>query len=173
MFDSVTLWTAAHQAFLPFTISQSLLKLMSIESMMPSNHLILCCPLLFPLSIFPSIRVFSNELAVCIKVATVLELQIQHHSFQWIFKIDFLKDWLVWSPYCSRDSQESSLQHHNLKTSVLQGSALCMDQLSHPYMTTGKTIALTDGPLSAKWYLYFLICCLGLPLLFFQGASIF
>ena len=108
MFDSVTLWTAAHQAFLPFTISQSLLKLMSIESMMPSNHLILCCPLLFPLSIFPSIRVFSNELAVCIKVATVLELQIQHHSFQWIFKIDFLKDWLVWSPCCPKDAQESS-----------------------------------------------------------------
>ena len=91
-----------------FTISRSSLKLMSIESMMPSNHLILCCPLLFPLSIFPSIRVFSNELAVCIKVATVLELQIQHHSFQWIFKIDFLKDWLVWSPCCPRDSQESS-----------------------------------------------------------------
>ena len=103
-----TPWNAARQAALSFTVSQSLLRLLSIESMMPSNHLILCCPLLFPLSIFPSIRVFSNELAVCIKVATVLELQIQHHSFQWIFKIDFLKDWLVWSPCCPRDSQVSS-----------------------------------------------------------------
>ena len=76
----VTPWTAARQASLSFTVSQSMLKLMSIELMMPSNHLILCCPLLLP-SVFPSIRVFSNELALHI-VAKVLELQLQHQSFQ-------------------------------------------------------------------------------------------
>ena len=91
-------WTAAHQAFLSFTITQSLLKLMSIELMMPSNHHILCHPFLFLPSIFPSIRVFSNELA----------LQLQHQSFQWIFRADFLQDCLVVSPYSPRDSQESS-----------------------------------------------------------------
>ena len=124
--------------------------------------LILCCPLIFCLQSVPASWSF-HCVGFSHQVAKVLELlQLQHQSFQWVHRVDFLKDWLVWSPYCSRDSQESSLQHHNLKTSVLQGSALCMDQLSHPYMTTGKTIALTDGPLSAKWYLYFLICCLGL-----------
>jgi len=102
----VTPWTAAHQASLSITNSQSLLKLLSIKSVMPSNHLILCCPLHLLPSIFPSIRVFSNESSH--QVAKVLELQLQHQFFQWIFRVDFLQDWLVWSPCNPRDSQESS-----------------------------------------------------------------
>ena len=101
-----TLWTAAHQASLSFTTSQSLLKLLALESVIPSHHLILCHPLLLLPSIFPSIRVFSNESTLC-QVAKVLELQVQHQSFHWIFRVDFLWDWLVWSPCSTRDSQES------------------------------------------------------------------
>ena len=86
----VTPWSAAHQASLSITNSRSLLKLMSIKSLMPSNHLILCCPFLLLPSIFPSIRVFSNESVLCIKLAKVLELQLQHQSFRWIFRTDFL-----------------------------------------------------------------------------------
>ena len=102
-----TPWTAAHQASLSFTIFQSLHKLMSIELVVPSSHLIFCRPLLLPLSIFPSIRVFSNELALCM-VARVLEFQLQHQSFQWIFRTDFLEEGLVESPCSPRDPQESS-----------------------------------------------------------------
>ena len=102
-----TPWTAACQASLSITNSWSLPKFMSIESVMPSNHLILCRPLLLP-SIFPSIRVFSNESVLLHQVAKVLEFQLQHQSFQQIFRVDFLEDWLVWSPCCSIDSQESS-----------------------------------------------------------------
>ena len=91
MSNSVIPWTAAHQASLSITNSQSLLKLMSITSVMPSNHPILCCPFLLPPSIFPSIRVFTNELVGSShQVAKVLELQLQHQSFQWIFRSDFL-----------------------------------------------------------------------------------
>ena len=85
--DSVTPWTAAPQASLSFTISQSLLKFMIIESVMPSNHLILCCPLLLP-SVFPSIRVFFQWVSSSNQVAKVLALQ--HQSFQWVFRVDFL-----------------------------------------------------------------------------------
>ena len=87
---------------------------MSIESVMLSNHLILCCPLLLLPSIFSSIRVFSNESGLfhwvgsLHQVAKVLQLQLQHQSFQWIFRVDFLYNWLVWSPCCPKDSQESS-----------------------------------------------------------------
>ena len=101
-----TPWTAACQASLSFTISLSFLKLMSIESVMPSNRLILCCPLLLLPSIFPSIRVFSNELALCIR----LEFQHQHQSFQWIFRSWFplrLRS-LFDLACCPRDSQDSS-----------------------------------------------------------------
>ena len=114
MFDSVTPWTAVRQAFLPFTISQSLLKLMFTESRMPSNHLILCHPLLFLPSIFPSIRVFSNDLAVCIKVTTVLELQIQHQSFsEYSRLISFRIDWF--DLLAVQGTHKCLLQHHNLK----------------------------------------------------------
>ena len=100
-----TPWTAARQASLSFTIPWSLLRLMSVESVMPSNHLILCHPLLLLPSTFPSISHFwwvgSSH-----QVAKILELQ--HQSFQWIFRIDFFKDSLVWSPWSPRDHQESS-----------------------------------------------------------------
>ena len=98
-------WTTAHQASLSIINSQSLLKLTSIGSAMPSNHLILCPPLSFLPSIFPSIRVFSNESH---QVAKVLEFQLQHQSFQWILRTDILWDWLVGSPFSPKDSQESS-----------------------------------------------------------------
>ena len=105
-----TPWPAARQASLSFTISWSLLKFMSIESVMSSNHLILCHPLLLLPSIFPNIRVFSNESATSAlhQVAKVLELQPQHQSLQWKLRIDFLQDRLVQSPCSPRDSQVSS-----------------------------------------------------------------
>ena len=89
--------TAARQASLSITNSQSLLKLMSIESVMPSNHLIFCHPLLLLPSIFPSMSVFSR-VSSSHQVAKLLEFQLQHQSFQWLFRTDFLWDWLVWSP---------------------------------------------------------------------------
>ena len=101
-------WTTACQAYLSITNSRSLLKFMSIESVMPSNHLILCCPLLLLPLIFPSIRVFSKESVLHIRWPKLLEFQLQNKSFQWIFRIDFLQEWLVWSPCSLRDSQESS-----------------------------------------------------------------
>ena len=139
MSDSATPWTAAYQA--SFNISQSLLKLMSIESVMPSSHLLLCHPLLFLLSIFPSNRLFSN---VCDmnQVAKVLELQLQHQSFQWRFRTDFLYEWLVGSLEV-QGTPKILLQHHSSKASVLWHSPFFMIQISHVYMTTGKTIALT------------------------------
>ena len=100
----VTTWNAAFQTSLSFTIFLSLLKLMSIESVILSNHLLFHRPLLFLPSIFPNIRVFSSELAL----HSWSELQFQHQSSQWIFRVDFLQDWLVWFPCCPRDSQKSS-----------------------------------------------------------------
>ena len=136
-----TPWTAARQASLSITNSQSLLKLMSIESVMSSNQLILCRPLLLLPPILPSIRVFSNK-STLHEVAKVLEFQLQHQSFQWTPRADFLKDGLVGSPWSPRDSQRL-FQQHSSKASILRRSAFFMVQLSHPYMTTGKTIALT------------------------------
>ena len=98
--------TAAHQASLSNTNFQSLLKLLSIESVMPTNHLILCRPLLLPPLTFPSIRIFSSESVLPIRWP--LEFQLQHQSFQWIFRTDFLEDGLAGSPCCPRGSQESS-----------------------------------------------------------------
>ena len=87
----LTPWTAAHQASLSITNPQSLLKLTTMESVIPSNHLILCRPLLLPPSIYPSIRVFSNESVLCIRWPTqIMEFQLQHESFQWILRVDFL-----------------------------------------------------------------------------------
>ena len=107
----VTPRTATWQASLSITNSWSFFKLVSTESMMPFNHLILCHP--FPLlpSIFPTIRVFSNDSSLH-QVARVLELQLQHQSFQWIFRINFLLDWLVWSPSCPRVFSNATVQKH-------------------------------------------------------------
>ena len=121
-----TPWTAACQASLSITNSWSLLKLKSIKSVMPSNHLILCRPLLFLPSIFPSIRVFSNESVLHIRWEKLLELQFWHQSFQWIFRTDFLDDGLLWPPYCPRDSflTPEFKSINSLGLSLLYGSTL-------------------------------------------------
>ena len=155
-----TPWTAARQASLFFSISQSLLKLMSIESVMPSNHLILCCPLLLP-SVFPSIRVFSNELAVHTRCPKFWGFNFSiSPSNEYSELISFRIDWFDLPAI--QGTLKNLLQHHSLKASILQHSVFLMVQLLYPYITTGKTVALTIRPLSAKWCLYFLICCLGL-----------
>ena len=138
----VTPWTAARQVSLSITNSQSLLKLMSIESVMPSNHLILCCPLLLPPSIFPNIRVFSNESVLHIRWP-------KHWSFSFSISpsnehpglISFRMDCL--DLLAVQGTLKSLLQYHSSKPSILWCSAFFTVQLSHPYMTTGKTIALT------------------------------
>ena len=116
----VTPWTAARRASLSITNSWSLLKLMSIELVMPSNHLILCHPLFLLPSIFPSIRVFYSE-SVLHQVAKGLEFQLQHQSFQWIFRTDFLYYGLVGTPCSPSNSQESSptSQFKSINSSVL------------------------------------------------------
>ena len=114
-------WTTACQVSLSITNSRSLLKLMSIESVIPSNPLILCCPLLLPPSVFPRNKGLSQWVGSLHQVAKVLEFQLQHPSFQWIFRTDFLEDWLVGSPRSPRDSQESSLipQFNSINSSAL------------------------------------------------------
>ena len=146
---TATPWTTARKASLSITNSQSLLRLMSPESVMPSNHLILCHPFPLPPSIFPSIRVFSNESV----------LHIWHPKY-WSFSfnispsneysglISFRMNWL--DLLAVQGTLKSLLQHHHSKDSNLQCSAFFIVQLSYPYMTTGKTIALIDGPLLAK-----------------------
>ena len=133
---------SAHQASLPFTISQSLLKFMFIELVMPSNHLILCHPLLLLLLIFPSIRVFSSELVLHIRWAKYYSFSFSISPFnEYSGLISFRFDWL--DILAVQGTLKSLLQHHSLKISILWCSAFFMVQLSHPYMTTGKTIALT------------------------------
>ena len=133
----VTPWTPAHQASLSITNSWSLLKLMSIEWVMPSNHLILSCPLLLPLSIFPSIRVFSNELVLCIRWPKYWSLSFSTSpSNEYSGLISFRMDWL--DLLANQGILKSLLQHHSSKASILWCSAFFIVQLSHPYMTTGK-----------------------------------
>ena len=137
-----TLWTEAHQASLSITNSWRLLKLMSIESVMPSNHFILCCPLLLPLSVFPSIRVFSNESVLCIRWPKNWSFSFSiSPSNEYSGLISFRINWL--DLLAVQGTLKSLLQHHSSKASILQHSAFFIVQLSHPYMTTRKTIALT------------------------------
>ena len=136
----VTPWTAAHQAFLSITLSRSLLKLISIELVVTSNHLILCHPLLLPPSIFPSIRVFSNELVLCIRCPKYWSFSISP-SNEYLGLIFFRIDWF--DLLGVQVTLMSLFQHHGSKASILWHSALVMVQFSHPYMTIGKTIALT------------------------------
>ena len=137
-----TPWTAARQASLSITNSWSLLKLMSIKSVMPSNHLILCPPLLLLLSIFPSIRVFSNESALRVRWPKYWSFSFNiSPSNEHSGLISFRMDWL--DLLAVQGILKSLLQHHSSKASVLWHSAFFIVQLSHPYMTTGKTIALT------------------------------
>ena len=119
------------QAPLSFTISWSWLKLLFIESVMPSNHLILCCPLLLLPSIFPSIRIFFNESAVCIKWPAYWSFSFSYQFFQWIFRVDLLSDWLVWYPFSPRDSLEFSLAS---KFESINSSALSL--LYSPTLTS-------------------------------------
>ena len=138
----MTPWTAAHQASLSNTITGSFLKLMSIELVMSSNHLILCCPLLFLPSIFPSIRVFSNESVLCIRWPKYWSFSFSISSFnEYSGLISFRIDWF--DLLAVQGTLKSLIQHHSSKTSVLWCSAFLMVQLSHLYMTIGKTIALT------------------------------
>ena len=143
MFYPVTLWTSACQAFLSFTISQSLLKLMSTELVMPSNRLILCGPLLLLPSIFPSIRVFSNESALRMRWPKYWSFSFSvNPSNVYAELISFRIYWF--DLLTVQGALKSLLQNHSSKASILWCSACFMVQLSHPYMTTGKkTIALT------------------------------
>ena len=137
-----TPWTAACQASLSITNSQSLLKLMSIESVMPSNHLILCQPLLLLPSIFPSIRIFSSESVLRSRWPKYWSFSFSiRPSNEYSGLISFRMDWL--GLLAVQGTLKSLLQHHSSKASILQHSAFFMVQLSHPYVTTGKTIALT------------------------------
>ena len=137
-----TPWTAAHQASLSITNSQSSLKLRPTESVMPSNHLILCGPLLLPPSIFPSIKVSSNESVRHIRWPKYWSFSLNiSPSNEYSGLISFRKDWL--DLLAVQGTLKSLLQHHSSKPSILQRSTFFTVQLSHPYMTTGKTIALT------------------------------
>ena len=135
----------------------SLLKFVSIELVMLSNHLILCRSLLWP-SILPSIRVFSNESVLCIRWPKDWSFSFNinpsnEHSGLISFRMDLL---------AVQETLKSHIQHHSSKASILHCSAFFIVQLSHPYMTTGKTIALTRQIFVAKYCLCFLTCCLGL-----------
>ena len=144
----MTPWTAAHQASLSVTNSQSLLKCMSIESVMPSNHLILCRPLLLLPSIFPSIRVFSHESVLHTRWPKYWSFSFSiSPSNEYSGLISFRINWL--DLLTVQGTLKSLLQHHSSKASILWHSTFFIVQLSHPYMTTGKTIALY-GPLLAK-----------------------
>ena len=161
--------TAARQASLSIANSRSLLKLMSIESVMPSNHLILCYPLLLP-SIFPSIRGFSNESILHIRWPKYWNFSFsisppkEHPGL-----ISFRMDWL--DLFAVQETLKSLLQHHSSKASILQPSAFFMVQLSHPYMTTGKTIALTTQIFVGK-VMSLLFNMLSWSKLFFQRVSV-
>ena len=160
MSDSAIPWTAACQAFLCITSSGSLLKLMSIELVMPSNHLILCHSFFLLSSIFPSIRVFSNESVLCIRWQKYSSFSFSvSPSNEYSGLISFRMNWF--DLLAVQGTLKSLLQHHSSKASNLRCSAFLMVQLSHPYMTTGKTIALTRWTFVSKKYLCFLICCLG------------
>ena len=138
----MTPWTAPCQATLSITNSQSLLKFMSIESVMPSNHLILCHPLLLLPSIFPSIRVFSNKSVLCIRWPKYWSFSFNiSPSNEYSGLISFRMDWLAL--LAAQGTLKSLLQYHSLKASILLRSAFFIVQLSQLYMTTGKTIALT------------------------------
>ena len=144
--DSATPWTAARQASQSFTISQSLLKLMCIELVMPSSHVTLYCPLLLLPPILPSIRVFSNESTLRMRWPKYQRFSFSiSPSNEHPGLVSFRMDWLDLLEV--QGTLKSLLQHHSLKASILQCSAFFTVQLSHPYMTTRKTIALT-GPIT-------------------------
>ena len=145
-----TLWITAHQVSLSITNSWSSPRLMCIESVMPSSHLILCRPLLLLTPILPSIRVFSNDSTLCMRWPKYWSFSLNispsnEHPGLVSFRMDRLDLLAV------QGTLRSLLQHHSSKTSILQCSALFIVQLSHPYMTTGQIKLWLDGPLSAKY----------------------
>ena len=140
--DSAAPWTAAHQASLSTTNSWNLLKLMSIELVMPSNHLFLCHPLILLPSIFPSIRVFSNKSVLCIRSPEYWSFTFGiSPSDEYSALISFRTSWF--DLLGVQGTLKSLLQHHSSNASIIQCSAFFIVQLSHPYMTTGTTIAVT------------------------------
>ena len=142
-------WTAALQASLSSTNSWSLIKLMCIESVMPSNYLIFYCPLLLPSSIFPSIRVFSNEPTLRMRWSKYWSFSFSiSPSNEYSGLISFTMD--RWDLFAVQGTLKSLLQHHSSKTSILRCSVVFIVQLSHPHMTTGKTIALTRWTFDGK-----------------------
>ena len=156
----VTPWTAAHQASLSFTTSWIFLKLMSIGSLMPSNHLILCRPLLLVPSIFFSIRAVSHESVLHIRWPKYWSFSINiSPSNEYSGLISYRMDWL--DLLVVQGTLKSLLQHNSSKASILRCSAFFIVQLSHPYMTTGKTIALTRQTFVGRVMSLLLICCLG------------
>ena len=160
MFDSATPWTAAHQTSLSITNSWSLLKLMSIKSVMPSKHLILHHPLLLLPSILPSIRVFYNESVLCIRCPKYWSFSFSiRPSNEYSGLISFRMDWL--DLLVVQGTLKSLLQHYSSKASILRGSGFLIVQFSHTYMTTGKTISLT------RWTFY-----PNLPLINFRDAVV-
>ena len=159
----VTPKTAASQDPLSSTISWSLLKFMSIELVMLSNHLFFCRPLLLLPSIFPSIRVFPNELAPHIRWPKYWSFSFSNSpSNEYSGLISFRIDWFDLLAVQESKTLESLLQHHNTKASIFWHSPFFMVQFSHLYLTTRKTKALTIWNLSVKWCLCFLVYCLGL-----------
>ena len=169
-----TPWTAARQASLSITNSWSppKPKPMSIELVMPSNHLILCCPLLLLPSIFPSIRVFSNESALPIRWPKYWSFSFNTcPSNEHPGLISFRMEWL--DLLAVQGTLKSLLQHHSSKASILGRSAFFIVQLSHPYMTTGKTIALTRRTLVDKVMSLLFNMLSRLVKLSFRGVSVF
>ena len=150
-------WSSACQVFSSFTISQSLLELMSIESVILSNHFILCFPLLLP-EVFASIRIFSNESTLCIMWPKYWSFCFSISPFNECSGLTFFRmDWL--DLLAVQGTLKSLPQHHISKASILQHSVVFMVQLLHPYMTTGKV--WLEGPLLLKSCLCFLISCHG------------
>ena len=157
--DSATPWTAACQASLSITNSRSPPKPMSIVLVVPSNHLIPCHPLLLLPSIFPSSRVFSNESALCIKWPEYWSISFDISPSNEHPGLILRMDWL--DLLSVQGTLKSLLKHHSSKASILRHSAFFIVQLSHSYMTTGKTIALTRQTFVGKVMSLLLICCLG------------
>ena len=167
-----TPWTAACQASLSITNFWSLLKLMSIVSVMPSNHLILCHPLPFLHSIFLGIRVFSNESAFCIVLPKFWSFRFSiSPSNEYSGLISFRID--LFDPLAVQGTLKSLLQHHSSKESILKHSAFFMVQLSHPYMTAGKTIGFSRWTFIGKVMSLIFNMLSRFVIAFFQGASVF
>ena len=166
----VTSWTAAHQASLSITNSQSLLKLISIKSVMPCNLLILCCPLLLLPSIFPSIRVFSSESVLRIRWPNYWSFSCSiSPSNEYSGLISFRIDWI--DLLAVQGTLKSLLHHHSSKASILLHSAFFTVQLSHPYITTGKTIALTRWTFVGKVMSLFFNMLSRLIIVFLPGSK--